>query len=220
MVDGTPPLLLKKTSCDKLKKRAGGSQSRMTLLFSSAAALPTCHGLFRACAVRDGNVEHAIVFKGNLEDVDDLPVRVHSECLTGEVFGSLRCDCDQQLGAALDHFESEGRGLLIYLRQEGRGIGLFNKIEAYALQDAGLDTVDANRKLGLSSDARSYQFAVMILEQLNVRSVQLLTNNPRKIQALGQSGIRISRRIPIHTERNAHNTDYLETKKQKMAHML
>jgi GTP cyclohydrolase II len=190
------------------------------LLFSSAAALPTRHGLFRACAVRDGDVEHAIVFKGDLTEIADLPVRVHSECLTGEVFGSLRCDCDQQLGAALDHFEAEGRGLLIYLRQEGRGIGLFNKIEAYSLQDEGLDTVEANRELGLSSDARTYQVAVKVLNQLNVRSVQLLTNNPLKIQALRRSGIVISKRIPIHAARNVHNTDYLETKKQKMAHLL
>jgi len=192
-----------------------------TVLISSAAALPTRHGLFRACAVRDADdVEHAIVFKGELEDALDLPVRVHSECLTGEVFGSLRCDCDEQLGAALDYFEAEARGLLIYLRQEGRGIGLFNKIEAYSLQDDGLDTVEANRQLGLSSDARSYQLAVKILKELRVRSVRLLTNNPLKIHALRRSGIEISRRIPIHVARNVHNTAYLETKKQKMAHML
>jgi GTP cyclohydrolase II len=187
---------------------------------SSSAALPTRHGLFRACAVRDGSIEHAVVFKGEIEDAEDLPVRLHSECLTGEVFGSLRCDCDQQLAAALDYFEDEGRGLLIYLRQEGRGIGLFNKIEAYSLQDDGLDTVEANRKLGLSCDARSYQLAVKILRELRVKSVRLLTNNPTKIEALIESGIPISSRVPIHIPPNAHNTDYLETKKQKMAHML
>jgi GTP cyclohydrolase II len=191
------------------------------MLFSSAAKLPTDHGLFRTCAVRDGDgVEHAMVFKAGLEEAVDLPVRVHSECLTSEVFRSLRCDCDHQLAAALDYFEAEGRGLLIYLRQEGRGIGLFNKIEAYCLQDEGLDTVEANRQLGLSNDNRSYRVAVEILKELRIQSVRLLTNNPKKIGALRRSGIEISRRIPLHVEPNSHNCSYLATKKLKMAHML
>lgn len=190
------------------------------MLFSSTADLPTRHGSFRTRAVRDGNgIEHAIVFKGPIEQARDLPVRVHSECLTGEVFRSLRCDCDQQLGAALDYFEAEGRGLLIYLRQEGRGIGLFNKILAYQLQDEGLDTIEANRRLGLSSDARCYQLAVKILNELNVQSVRLLTNNPLKIQGLRQGGIEITERVPIHCPPNNHNSAYLQTKRLKMAHM-
>jgi len=191
------------------------------MLFSSAANLPTEHGIFQTCAVRDDKgVEHIIVYKGEIDEAADLPVRVHSECLTSEVFGSLRCDCDHQLAAALDHLESEGRGLIIYLRQEGRGIGLFNKIEAYRLQDQGMDTVEANEHLGLLSDARSYKLAVDILQTLRVQSVQLMTNNPKKLQALRRSGIEVTRRIPIHIAPNVHNSAYLETKKAKMEHML
>jgi GTP cyclohydrolase II len=191
------------------------------MLFSSAANLPTDRGLFQACAVRDEKgVEHIIVYKGDLDEASDLPVRVHSECLTSEVFGSLRCDCDHQLATALDHLEAEGRGLIIYLRQEGRGIGLFNKVEAYRLQDEGLDTVEANEQLGFSSDSRSYQLAVDILKALRVQSVQLMTNNPKKLQALRRSGIEVTRRIPIRIAPNIHNSGYLETKQSKMAHML
>lgn len=191
------------------------------MLFSSAAHLPTDHGTFQVCAVRDDKgVEHIIVYKGELDDAVDLPVRIHSECLTSEVFGSLRCDCDHQLAEALGRLEAEGRGLIIYLRQEGRGIGLFNKIEAYRLQDEGMDTVEANERLGFSRDARSYAFAVDILKALRVHSVQLMTNNPQKLQALRRSGIEVTRRIPIHIAPNVHNSAYLETKKSKMAHML
>lgn len=191
------------------------------MLFSSAANLPTDRGTFLASAVRDGTgLEHIIVYKGDLDGTADVPVRVHSECLTSEVFGSLRCDCDHQLSAALDHIEAHGCGLIIYLRQEGRGIGLFNKIEAYRLQDEGLDTVEANEQLGLSSDSRSYKLAVDILKTLRIKSVQLMTNNPKKLDALSRSGIEVTRRIPIHIPPNVHNCDYLETKKSKMSHML
>jgi GTP cyclohydrolase II len=177
--------------------------------------------MFRVRAVRDEcGTEHAIVFKGALDQAEDFPVRVHSECLTGEVFNSLRCDCDQQLGAALDYFEAEGNGLLIYLRQEGRGIGLFNKIEAYSLQDTGLDTIEANHELGLSADSRSYQLAVKILGALGVRSVRLLTNNPLKIEALRLGGIAITRRVPILCAPNHHNSGYLQTKRLKMEHLI
>lgn len=191
------------------------------MIFSSDAKLPTDHGAFRIRVVRDeeGN-EHVIVFKGVIDQAEDLPVRVHSECLTGEVFSSQRCDCDPQLGAALDYFEAEGNGLLIYLRQEGRGIGLFNKIEAYCLQDKGRDTIEANHELGLEADSRSYQLAVKILGELGVRSVRLLTNNPLKIDALRHGGVEITSRVPVHCAPNHHNSAYLETKKQKMAHLL
>jgi len=189
--------------------------------FSSDASLPTSHGTFRIRVIRDeSGSEHVIVFKGVIDEAEDLPVRVHSECLTGEVFGSQRCDCDQQLGAALDFFEEEGNGLLIYLRQEGRGIGLFNKIEAYCLQDDGLDTIEANHELGLSADSRCYQLAVKVLAELGVRSVRLLTNNPLKIDALRQGGVEITSRVPIQCVPNTHNIAYLETKKLKMAHLL
>ena len=148
-----------------------------------------------------------------------LDVRVHSECLTGEVFESMRCDCDQQLDWALDHIEALGIGMVIYLRQEGRGIGLFNKIRAYALQDSGLDTVEANQELGFPSDMRTYGVAAEILHHLGIGSVNLITNNPRKLDALRQHGIKISSRIPILIEPNDHNRHYLKVKGDKLNHL-
>ena len=144
---------------------------------------------------------------------------MHSECLTSEVFESLRCDCDQQLDWALDHIESRGLGMVIYLRQEGRGIGLFNKIRAYALQDTGLDTVEANQELGFPSDLRTYEVAAEILNVLGVGSINLITNNPRKVDALLKHGIEITRRIPILIEPNVHNKRYLKAKGDKLNHM-
>jgi GTP cyclohydrolase II len=221
---GIAQVLLETPECGKLKPLPGRVEDRLKdglMIFSSDAKLPTTHGNFRMRVVRDqSGAEHAIVFKGVLDQAEDLPVRVHSECLTGEVFSSQRCDCDQQLGAALDYFEEEGNGLLIYLRQEGRGIGLFNKIEAYSLQDAGLDTIEANHELGLSADSRSYQIAVKILGELGIRSVRLLTNNPLKIEALRLGGVEITSRVPVHCTPNNHNSAYLQTKKLKMAHLL
>jgi GTP cyclohydrolase II len=188
------------------------------LQFSSAANGPTHHGTFKVRAVRDqAGLEHVIVYKGDLTGKDDVPVRIHSECHTSEVLHSLRCDCRQQLDAALEFFESEGIGVMIYLRQEGRGIGLFNKIEAYALQDRGLDTVAANSALGLEADARTYEVAVEILHILGIRSVRLLTNNPRKIEAFRQHDMRVQR-IPHRFKPNQHNAAYLLTKQQKMEH--
>ena len=187
------------------------------LEWSDDAELPTNHGSFRVRAVRDQlGSEHLIVFKGDLANASGVPVRIHSECLTSEVMHSLRCDCRQQLETSLALFESEGVGVLIYLRQEGRGIGLFNKIEAYALQDAGLDTVEANAKLNLPIDSRSYRLAGIILRKLGVSSVKLLTNNPLKIESLEEQGIRIAERIPIHIESNDFNHKYLATKKDKL----
>jgi 3,4-dihydroxy 2-butanone 4-phosphate synthase/GTP cyclohydrolase II len=187
------------------------------LEWSDDAELPTNHGIFRVRAVRDQlGSEHLIVFKGDLANASGVPVRIHSECLTSEVMHSLRCDCRQQLETSLALFESEGVGVLIYLRQEGRGIGLFNKIEAYALQDAGLDTVEANAKLNLPIDSRSYRLAGIILRKLGVASVKLLTNNPLKIESLEGQGIRIAERIPIHIESNDFNHKYLATKKDKL----
>lgn len=191
-----------------------------TLQFSSTADFPSHRGTFRIRAVRDqAGGEHLLVFKGDFAGQHDVPVRIHSECHTGEVFNSLRCDCREQLEAALDYIESEGVGIIIYLRQEGRGIGLFNKIEAYALQDGGLDTVAANGELGFAADLRTYETAVEVLRYLDVRSVRLLTNNPRKIDALTQSEIGV-RRIPVRFTPNSHNASYLLTKKQKMKHLL
>lgn len=190
------------------------------LQFSSAAEFPTHHGTFKVRAIRDqAGLEHVLVFKGDLTGKHDVPVRIHSECRTSEVFHSLRCDCREQLVAALDYFESEGIGVMIYLRQEGRGIGLFNKIEAYALQDRGLDTVTANGALGFSADSRTYDVAVEVLRILGVRSVRLLTNNPRKVEAVMQHGIGVER-IPHRFKPNSHNAAYLRTKQQKMEHFL
>ena len=190
------------------------------ITFSEVAKLPTSHGHFQVRVVKESSgTEHVIIYKGAIENADILDVRVHSECLTGEVFESLRCDCDQQLDWALDHIETLGIGMVIYLRQEGRGIGLFNKIRAYALQDSGLDTVEANKELGFPSDLRTYEVAAEILHTLGIGTINLITNNPRKVDALKQHGIDIERRIPILIEPNDHNRGYLKVKGDKMKHM-
>lgn len=188
--------------------------------FSEVARLPTSHGEFQVQVVKDHTgTEHVIIYKGTIEKADILDVRVHSECLTGEVFESMRCDCDQQLDWALDHIEAQGIGMVIYLRQEGRGIGLFNKIRAYALQDSGLDTVEANIELGFPSDMRTYETAGEILGALGIRSINLITNNPLKLNALRDHGIEIINRIPILIEPNDHNRHYLDIKGDKMNHL-
>lgn len=190
------------------------------IIFSEVAKLPTSHGDFLVRVVKDYcGTEHVIIYKGVIENADVLDIRIHSECLTGEVFASRRCDCDQQLGWALDHIEALGTGMVIYLRQEGRGIGLFNKIRAYALQDTGLDTVEANQELGFPSDMRTYGVATEILRHLGISSVNLMTNNPRKLDALRKYGIKISSRIPILIEPNDHNRYYLKVKGDKLNHL-
>ena len=151
---------------------------------------------------------------------DPVPVRIHSECLTGDVFGSARCDCGDQLKLTLEMFQSWGVGLLIYLRQEGRGIGLVNKIRAYELQDQGLDTVDANLALGFSADDRSYDFVPDILSSLDIGSVQLLTNNPDKILSLKNLGVNVMGRIPIEPELKPESADYMRAKMERMGHIL
>jgi 3,4-dihydroxy 2-butanone 4-phosphate synthase/GTP cyclohydrolase II len=194
--------------------------AEISVTFSEVAKLPTSHGDFQVRVVKDNSgIEHVIIYKGTIENADNLDVRVHSECLTGEVFESRRCDCDQQLDWALDHIEARGIGMVIYLRQEGRGIGLFNKIRAYALQDTGLDTVEANIELGFPSDMRTYDFAGEILNALGISSINLITNNPLKLDALRKHGIKIKRRIPILIEPNEHNRHYLNVKGNKMNHL-
>lgn len=191
-----------------------------SIAFSEVAKLPTSHGEFRVRVVKESRgAEHVIIYKGAIENANILDVRVHSECLTGEVFESRRCDCDQQLDWALDYIEARGTGMVIYLRQEGRGIGLFNKIRAYALQDAGLDTVEANIELGFPSDMRTYEVAGEILNELGISCINLITNNPRKLDALRDHGIEIMRRIPILIEPNEHNRHYLNVKGDKMDHL-
>ncbi len=184
--------------------------------------LPTRYGEFRLVAYEDLLTEkcHVAMVKGELSPERPVLVRVHSECLTGDTFGSLRCDCGQQLDRAMQRIAEEGSGVLLYMRQEGRGIGLPNKIRAYALQDAGLDTVEANFRLGFPPDARDYGTGAQILADLGLRQLKLLTNNPRKYAALAGYGLEIVERIPIVIQPNQANRRYLQTKKEKLGHLI
>jgi GTP cyclohydrolase II len=181
--------------------------------------LPTVHGPLRTLVFRDAaGRDHLALVAGDVSG-DDAICRVHSECLTGEVLGSLKCDCKQQLDRALDLIARRGRGVVLYLRQEGRGIGLGDKIRAYALQEEGLDTVDANRALGLPDDAREYGTAAAMLHALGVRSVALLTNNPLKVEGLEAAGVAVSRRVPHLVEVGSAAAGYLQTKGRRMGHV-
>src|SRR5918993_8279 len=184
--------------------------------------LPTALGDFTAVGYRSlvDEKHHVAMVKGEVAGKEDVLVRVHSECLTGDVFHSQRCDCGQQLESALARIEQEGRGVLLYLAQEGRGIGLLNKLRAYRLQEEGLDTVDANMKLGLPADLRDYGIGAQILVDLGLSSIRLLTNNPKKIVGLEGYGLRVTDQIPIQHEANPHNEEYLRTKAEKMGHIL
>jgi len=186
---------------------------------SQIATLPTKHGTFRIQAFKepDTNKEHLAVFTDNLHELESPIVRVHSECLTGDAIGSVKCDCGEQLEYALDLIAKEG-GLVIYHRQEGRNIGLLNKVNAYALQDKGLDTVAANHQLGFRADERTYEVVEFILHHLGIKKLKLLTNNPTKIESL--SDIQIEERLPIKITPNPHNEAYLKTKKEQMGHLL
>src|ERR1700688_1705817 len=189
------------------------------------ANFPSRFGHFRIFGFEgyyDGRLEECVVLRmGKLEAGDDPPLlRIHSQCLTGDVFHSLRCDCRSQLELALNLIAEEGRGMLIYEHQEGRGIGLLNKLRAYELQDAGADTVEANERLGFESDLRDYQMPAEILRYFKVRSVRLLSNNPDKIAALERAGIRVAERIPCMIAPHESMEGYLRTKKQKMGHLL
>ena len=185
------------------------------------ARLPTRYGLFNITVFRDENeLDHAVLYMGTIDDGAPVLCRIHSECLTGDVLGSLRCDCGFQLAAALSAIAQEGRGVLLYMRQEGRGIGLFNKIKAYYLQDHGLDTVDANLKLGFPSDARHYGICAEIMKSLGIGKVILMTNNPDKIDSLARHGIEVVERRPLEYGRNKYNEGYLDTKALRMGHLL
>jgi 3,4-dihydroxy 2-butanone 4-phosphate synthase/GTP cyclohydrolase II len=186
------------------------------------ANLPTEHGEFRVIAyqsVLDGR-EHVALVKGELGGKANVLVRMHSECMTGDVFGSTRCDCGEQLEAAMRRIEEEGQGAIVYLRQEGRGIGLANKIRAYQLQDEGMDTVEANESLGFKPDLRDYGIGAQILLDLELHSIRLLTNNPRKIVGLDGYDIEVTGREPLVVEPGEHNERYLDTKRSKLGHIL
>ncbi|HEV2105737.1 MAG TPA: GTP cyclohydrolase II [Candidatus Eisenbacteria bacterium] len=188
----------------------------------AAAALPSRFGRFRAVAFApfSGGREHLALVRGRVRGRAPVTVRLHSECLTGDVLGSMRCDCRDQLLAALERLGREGRAALLYLRQEGRGIGLANKIRAYALQDRGLDTVDANRRLGFEDDARDYGDAAAMLAGLGVQRVRLLTNNPDKVAELERHGIEVVERLPLLAPVTAYNRRYLRTKQRRFGHLL
>jgi 3,4-dihydroxy 2-butanone 4-phosphate synthase/GTP cyclohydrolase II len=187
-----------------------------------ATGLPTAFGEFTAVGYRSllDDKHHVAMVKGEVAGAEDVLVRVHSECLTGDVFHSLRCDCGEQLEAAMAMIEREGQGVLLYLSQEGRGIGLLNKLRAYRLQEDGLDTVDANLKLGLPADLRDYGIGAQILVDLGLTSIRILTNNPKKIHGLEGYGLSVSEQLPIQSIPNPHNEHYLRAKRDKMGHVL
>ncbi len=185
------------------------------------ATIPTPFGDWRIIAYRNDvdQHEHVAMVKGEVEGLEGVMVRMHSECLTGDVFHSMRCDCGEQLDAAMQQIEAEGRGVIVYLRQEGRGIGLIHKLRAYNLQDQGLDTVEANEALGFRADLRDYGIGAQILLDLGLSSIRLLTNNPKKIVGMDGYGLSVAEQIPMTVRPNPHNSDYLRTKRDRMGHL-
>ena len=185
------------------------------------AMLPTEHGNFRIRVTVDSTgKEHSLLYTGDLNSVEAPLIRIHSECLTGDAFGSMKCDCGPQLQLSMKKIQEEGVGAILYLRQEGRDIGLHSKIQAYALQDEGYDTLDANLALGLPADARDYKIAAEMLKEMKIGRVRMMTNNPLKIKGLENNGIEVSKRFSHISGISANNKDYLATKKNRMGHML
>ncbi|WP_159878412.1 MULTISPECIES: GTP cyclohydrolase II [Aquitalea] len=190
--------------------------------YVASCKLPTPWGVFtmHGFEEKDSRREHVVLTMGDVADGQPVLARLHSECLTGDALFSLRCDCGFQLEAALEAIAKEGRGALLYLRQEGRGIGLINKIRAYKLQDGGADTVEANEQLGFPADMRDFRVARHMLDALGIKSVRVMTNNPRKLETLKTAGIEVVERVPLMVGRNPHNDRYLDTKAAKLGHML
>ena len=207
---------------DKNHECAGFGKNHICVRIIAAANLPSRFGDFKVVAFWNNydSKEHAAFVHGDVIDQENVPLRIHSECLTGDAIGSLRCDCRDQLEAALTTIGKLERGVLLYLRQEGRGIGFINKIRAYSLQDDGKDTVEANLALGFRDDERDYSVAAHMIHSLRIKSIKLLTNNPKKIAGLEELGIKVSGRIPIVMTPNPHNEFYLQTKASKSGHML
>ena len=192
----------------------------MQIQQSNTAKLPSIYGNFEVKAFREGDKEHLAIFTKSIYDKSQVPLlRVHSECLTGDVLGSQRCDCQSQLHLALQMIEKEG-GMVLYLRQEGRGIGLLNKINAYVLQEQGYNTVEANHQLGFSDDERTYEIVHHILEDFGVSQIRLITNNPSKLSIFESSTVEIVDRVPIITQTNEHNSGYMDTKRDEMGHLI
>ena len=194
----------------------------MNIIFSNKAKLPTKYGVFNIISFKQENDihEHCLLYIGNLIGQDNVLTRVHSECLTGDVFTSKKCDCGEQLDESIRVIAEKGTGIVLYLRQEGRGIGLFNKNNAYALQDEGQDTIQANHSLGFDADLRDFTIAVKALEHFKIKSIELLSNNPDKIKVWEHSGINISKRIPLIIKTNEYNLGYLDVKKDQLKHLL
>ncbi len=194
----------------------------MTVKYIESCKLPTPFGIFDMHGFEDSesDKEHVVLTMGDITGEEPLLARIHSECLTGDGLFSLRCDCGAQLQAAMHKIAQQGRGVIFYLRQEGRGIGLLNKIRAYHLQDAGADTVEANEALGFGADLRRYDMLKPMMAHFGIESLRIMTNNPRKIEALREIGINVTERLAHETGRNPHNAKYLQTKKGKLGHML
>lgn len=194
----------------------------MSIRYVESSKLPTEWAVFEMHGFEDveNDKEHLVLTLGDFSDGEPVLARVHSECLTGDALFSMRCDCGSQLKAALKKIAKEGRGALLYLRQEGRGIGLLNKIKAYKLQDAGADTVEANEQLGFGADMRNYAICKNMLSHLGIKRIRLMTNNPRKVEALTEQGIDVVARIPLQAGHNPHNAHYLATKAGKLGHLM
>ncbi|MAK44500.1 MAG: GTP cyclohydrolase II [Spongiibacter sp.] len=193
----------------------------MAVRFIESSKLPTPWGVFDIHGFEDAELgkEHVVLSLGDIDDGQPVLARIHSECLTGDALFSMRCDCGSQLQAAMEKIAEEGRGAIFYLRQEGRGIGLMNKIRAYKLQDEGADTVEANERLGFGADMRDYSLLKVMCEELGISKVRLMTNNPRKVNALTDQGVDVVERLPLQTGQNPHNAKSLATKSGKLGHL-